>query len=76
MSLPKPLMFTVGLIDQITKPIAKIRNQFDGLAQNYQKGTYQMASGAAGIAASGLALQNALMPAIEMDQSILAKPNH
>ncbi len=68
MSLPKPLMFTVGLIDQITKPLAKVRGQFDGLAQNYQKGTHQMAAGAAGIAASGFALAKAMQPAIEMDR--------
>jgi hypothetical protein len=70
MSLPAPLMFTIGLIDQITKPIAKISKQFNGLASNYQAGTMQMASGIGGIAASGYALQNALMPAIEMDRAL------
>ncbi|PKG57740.1 phage tail tape measure protein [Shewanella sp. GutDb-MelDb] len=70
MSLPKPLMFTVGLVDQITKPIAKITQQFSGLAANYQAGTMQMATGIGGIAASGYALQNALMPAIEMDRAL------
>ncbi|MEZ9198585.1 phage tail tape measure protein [Shewanella sp. 10N.286.54.B9] len=70
MSLPKPLMFTVGLVDQITKPIAKITQQFNGLASNYQAGTMQMATGIGGIAASGYALQNALMPAIEMDRAL------
>lgn len=70
MSLPKPLMFTVGLIDQITKPIAKISQQFNGLASNYQAGTMQMASGIGGIAAAGYALQSALMPAIEMDRML------
>ncbi|MPY25182.1 phage tail tape measure protein [Shewanella sp. YLB-07] len=68
MSLPKPLMFTVGLVDQITKPIAKISQQFNGLASNYQAGTMQMATGVAGMAAAGYALQSALMPAIEMDR--------
>lgn len=70
MSLPQPLMFTVGLIDQITRPIAKISGQLNGLAANYQAGTMQMASGIGGIAASGYALQNALMPAIEMDRAL------
>lgn len=70
MSLPKPLMFTVGLIDQITKPIAKISQRLNGLAANYQAGTMQMATGIGGIAASGFALQNALMPAIEMDRAL------
>jgi TP901 family phage tail tape measure protein len=68
--LPKQLMFTVGLIDQITKPIAKISQQFNGLTNNYQQGAMKMASGVAGIAASGYALQNALMPAIEMDRML------
>ena len=68
--LPKQLMFTVGLIDQITKPIAKISKGLNGLTSNYQQGTMQMASGIAGIAASGYALQNALMPAIEMDRAL------
>jgi TP901 family phage tail tape measure protein len=61
-------MFTVGLIDQITKPIAKISHSLNGLSSDYQTGTMKMASGVAGIAASGYALQNALMPAIEMDR--------
>ena len=68
MSLPQQLMFTVGLIDQITKPIAKISHSLNGLTNDYQRGTMKMASGVAGIAASGYALQNALMPAIEMDR--------
>ena len=70
MALPAPLMFTIGLIDQITGPIAKISQGLSGLASNYQAGTMQMASGIGGIAASGYALQNALMPAIEMDRAL------
>lgn len=70
MSLPKPLMFTIGLIDQITKPIANISQRLNGLSANYQAGTMQMAAGIGGIAASGFALQNALMPAIEMDRAL------
>jgi TP901 family phage tail tape measure protein len=63
-------MFTVGMIDQITKPIAKISGSLNGLTNDYQRGTMKMASGVAGIAASGYALQNALMPAIEMDRAL------
>jgi minor tail protein len=70
MSLPQQLMFTVGLVDQITKPIAKISNSLNGLTNDYQSGAVKMASGVAGIAASGYALQNALMPAIEMDRAL------
>ena len=68
--LPQQLMFTVGLIDQITKPIAKISQQFNGLSSNYQAGTMRMASGVAGMVASGYALTNALRPAIEMDRAL------
>jgi hypothetical protein len=70
MSLPAPLMFTIGLIDQITKPIAKISKQFNGLASNYQAGTMQMASGIGGIAASGYGLYQALQPALEIDKAL------
>jgi hypothetical protein len=70
MSLPAPLMFTVGLIDQITKPIAKIRGKLNGLSEGYQKGTMQMASGVAGIAASGYSLFSALQPALEIDRAL------
>ncbi|MGI2173974.1 phage tail tape measure protein [Shewanella ulleungensis] len=70
MSLPAPLMFTVGLIDQITKPIAKISQQFNGLASNYQTGTMKMASGAAGVASAAMGLHAALMPAIEVDRAL------
>ena len=68
--LPQQLMFTVGLIDQITKPIAKISQQFNGLSSNYQAGTMKMASGVAGVAAAGYALTNALQPAIDMDRAL------
>lgn len=68
--LPQQLMFTVGLIDQITKPIAKISQQFNGLSSNYQAGTMKMASGVAGMAAAGYALTNALQPAIDMDRAL------
>jgi TP901 family phage tail tape measure protein len=68
--LPKQLMFTVGLIDQITKPIAKISKQFNGLSSNYQAGTMKAASGMAGMAAAGYALTNALQPAIDMDRAL------
>ncbi|WP_193050619.1 phage tail tape measure protein [Pseudoalteromonas undina] len=70
MSLPQSLMFTVGMIDQITKPIAKISSSLNGLTNDYQAGTMKMASGVAGIAGAGFALQNALMPAIEMDRAL------
>lgn len=68
--MPKPLMFTVGLIDQITKPIAKISSRLNGLSANYQAGTMQMASGIGGVAASGYALQKALQPALDIQRAL------
>ncbi|WP_330959066.1 phage tail tape measure protein [Photobacterium sp. 53610] len=68
MSLPEPLRFTVGLIDQISKPLGNIQRQFSGMASSYRDGTHTMVAGAAGVAGAGIALQQALMPAIEMDR--------
>lgn len=68
--LPKQLMFTVGLVDQITKPIAKISKQFSGLASNYQAGTMKMATGIGGVAAAGMSLYESLQPALEIDKAL------
>lgn len=68
MSLPESLMFQVGLIDRISKPIANIQRQFGDLGNSYRDGTHTMITGAAGVAGAGFALQAALMPAIEMDR--------
>lgn len=68
MSLPESLMFQVGLIDRISKPIANIQRQFGDLGNSYRDGTHTMITGAAGITGAGFALQAALMPAIEMDR--------
>ncbi|WEM43517.1 phage tail tape measure protein [Photobacterium sp. DA100] len=68
MSLPQALMFQVGLIDKISKPLGNIQRQFNDMGQSYRDGTHTMVAGAAGVAGAGLALQAALMPAIEMDR--------
>lgn len=68
MALPEPLRFTVGLIDQISKPLGNIQRQFGDMASSYRDGTHTMVAGAAGVAGAGIALQQALMPAIEMDR--------
>ncbi|KLV07968.1 phage tail tape measure protein [Photobacterium ganghwense] len=68
MSLPEPLRFTVGLIDQISKPLGDIQRQFGDMTRTYRDGTHTMVAGAAGVAGAGFALQAALMPAIEMDR--------
>ncbi|WP_419237921.1 phage tail tape measure protein [Photobacterium leiognathi subsp. mandapamensis] len=70
MSLPAPLMFQVGLIDKITKPLGNIQRQFKDVGRQYRDGTGDMVAGAAGVAGAGFALQAALMPAIEMDRAL------
>ncbi|WP_415720342.1 phage tail tape measure protein [Photobacterium ganghwense] len=70
MSLPEPLRFTVGLIDQISKPLGDIQRQFGDMTRTYRDGTHTMVAGAAGVAGAGFALQAALMPAIEMDRAL------
>ncbi|HIF9333345.1 TPA: phage tail tape measure protein [Photobacterium damselae] len=70
MSLPAPLMFQVGLIDKITKPLGNIQRQFSALGNEYRDGTHTMIAGAAGVAGAGFAMQSALMPAIELDRAL------
>ncbi|WP_417762174.1 phage tail tape measure protein [Shewanella sp.] len=68
--LPNQLNFIVSLTDQITKPIANISKQFNGLASNYQAGSMKMMTGAAGVGSAWLATTNALRPAMEMDAAL------
>ncbi|EGU39401.1 phage tail tape measure protein [Vibrio scophthalmi] len=70
MSLPEPLRYTVGLIDQISKPLGNIQREFNSMASSYRDGTHTMVAGAAGVAGVGITLQQALMPAIEMDRAL------
>ncbi|MCR9966036.1 phage tail tape measure protein [Vibrio antiquarius] len=66
--LPEALTFRVGLINQISKPLGNIQRQLNDVTNTYRKGTHTMMAGAAGMVGAGFALQNALMPAIEMDR--------
>lgn len=68
--LPNQLNFIVSLTDQITKPIANISKQFNGLATDYQRGSMKMMTGAAGIGGAWLATANAMRPAMEMDEAL------
>ncbi|CZF83213.1 phage tail tape measure protein [Grimontia marina] len=70
MSLPEPLRFTVGLIDQISQPLGNIQRQFSAMSKHYRDGTHTMVAGAAGVAGAGIALQQALQPAIDMDRAL------
>ncbi|WP_419465710.1 phage tail tape measure protein [Aliivibrio fischeri] len=64
------LLMQVALIDQVTKPLQGITKQMQTTAEAGRQGMTNMASGGAGLVATGLAIQNALMPAIEMDRKV------
>ncbi|OXX22067.1 phage tail tape measure protein [Vibrio sp. V08_P9A1T1] len=64
------LLMQIGLIDQITKPLQGITKEIQGAMGTAEKGMEQAAKGGVGLVATGFAIQNALMPAIEMDRKI------
>lgn len=64
------LLMQVALIDQVTKPLQGITKQMQTTAEAGRQGMTNMASGGAGLVATGLAIQSALMPAIEMDRKV------
>ncbi|MBY8231801.1 phage tail tape measure protein [Vibrio fluvialis] len=64
------LMMVVGLNDQVSKPLGGIMKQVDGAMNTAKSGMQNMATGGAGLVATGFAIQSALMPAIEMDRKV------
>lgn len=62
------LMMQVALIDSVTKPLKGIQNTVTETADVGRSGWEKMAGGTAGVIAAGFAVQQALMPAIEMDR--------
>lgn len=64
------LLMHVALIDQVTKPLQGITKQVNASMMQGRQGMQNMATGGAGLVATGFAIQNALMPAIEMDRKI------
>ncbi|HGS4749430.1 TPA: phage tail tape measure protein [Vibrio cholerae] len=64
------LMMVIGLVDQVTKPLAGITTEINGAMSAAEKGMEQAAKGGAGLWATGVAIQNALMPAIEINRKI------
>lgn len=67
--LEKLQMF-IGLTDQVTKPLRGIMKDVDGAMNTAKSGMQNMATGGAGLVATGFAIQSALMPAIEMDRKV------
>ncbi|EJL6435705.1 phage tail tape measure protein [Vibrio cholerae] len=68
--MDEKLMMVIGLVDQVTKPLAGITTEINGAMSAAEKGMEQAAKGGAGLWATGVAIQNALMPAIEMDRKL------
>ncbi len=64
------LLMHVALVDQVTKPLQGITKQVQSSMNVGRQGLQNMASGGAGLVATGFAIQNALMPAIEMDRKL------
>ncbi|MBB1272525.1 phage tail tape measure protein [Psychromonas sp. SR45-3] len=64
------LMMHIGVIDQVTRPLRGITSQMQTTMDAGRRGMSNMVTGGAGLVASGLAIQSALMPAIEMDRKM------
>lgn len=62
------LMMQIGLQDFATKPLKGIQKTVTQTADVSRQSWEQMAGGTAGLVASGYAVKQALMPAIEMDR--------
>ncbi|OXX71304.1 hypothetical protein B9J87_10665 [Vibrio sp. V19_P1S1T109] len=66
------LQMVVSLVDQVTKPLQGITREMQGAMDIGKKGLENVAVGAGGLVAAGLAIQSVLGPAIEMDR-VLSK---
>ncbi|AXB33899.1 phage tail tape measure protein [Vibrio campbellii] len=64
------LEMVLGLVDQVTAPLRGISNELTGAMDTAKSGMQDMVTGGAGLVATGFAIQNALMPAIEMDRKL------
>lgn len=64
------LLMQMSLIDQVTKPLQGITKEMTQASELGKQGLQNVATGTAGIVAAGFAVQNALMPAIEMDRKL------
>lgn len=69
-SVTEQLIMRIALVDAITRPLAGINNQLGQVKRTAQSGFAGIAGGAGAMLAGGLAIQNALMPAIEMDRAL------
>ncbi|TDW59433.1 minor tail protein [Oceanimonas baumannii] len=63
-------MLTVSLVDKVTRPIQGINQQIKQTGELGRQNMDRITEGVTGLAASGFALYQALMPAIEMDRAL------
>ena len=63
-------MLTVSLVDKVTAPIQGINQQIKQTGELGRQSMDRIVGGVAGLVASGAALYQALMPAIEMDRAL------
>lgn len=68
----KQLDFTLSLIDKLTRPIKQVEKSVTGFAEKSQTAFKRIAIGGAGLFATGLAIRDALAPAIEMNDALLS----
>ncbi|WP_053067723.1 phage tail tape measure protein [Muribacter muris] len=66
----KGLDYVINLIDQVTKPVQSIAKEIDALGQRGKAAMEQIAYGAAGVVAAGMAMKSALGPAIDMANAV------
>lgn len=64
------LMFTIGVIDQATRPVANIDRHLTSLSSNARDGFIAAGVGAAGLVGSAVMLKQTLGPALEMEAAL------
>lgn len=64
------LNFILKLTDQVSAPLGKVKMGFNELAEKGQKNITQMGIGLAGMVGAGLAINESLQPALEMNRAL------
>ena len=64
------LMFSIGIIDQVSQPLSRIDQQISAVSGHARQGFMNAGIGAAGLAASGYLLARGLAPARDMMKAL------
>lgn len=64
------LMYTIGLIDQVTKPLRGISREITSVTNSARRGWTNIGTGAAGLWATGAAIQGVLGPANDLQNAL------